>query len=120
MIVPIGAKDFSECMEMGVTIYHTLKRILKEKKMNTNVGDEGGFALNLSDDEEALKLIVEAIESAGYKPKQEVGLALDVASSEMYQEAKKIGKEGMYYFWKTNITKSTDEMIGYLKKLSNN
>lgn len=117
MIVPIGAKDFSECMEMGVKVYHTLKRVLKEKKMNTAVGDEGGFAPNLENDEEAIKLIVEAIEIAGYKPGQEIGLALDVAASEMYQEAIKIGKDGNYYFWKTHDLKTTGEMIEYFEYL---
>lgn len=117
MIVPIGAKDFTECMEMSTKIYHTLKTVLKEKKMNTAVGDEGGFAPNLENDEEAIKLIVEAIQIAGYKPGQEVKLALDVAASEMYQEAIKIGKEGNYYFWKTNELKTTQEMIEYFKNL---
>lgn len=111
MIIPVGAKDFTECMEMGVKVYHTLKRVLKENKINTAVGDEGGFAPDLESDEEALKLIVKAIQEAGYKPGQEIALALDVAASEMYQEAIKIGKEGKYYFWKTNELKTTDEMI---------
>ena len=117
MIVPIGAKDFSECMEMGVKVYHTLKRVLKENKMNTAVGDEGGFAPDLENDEEAIKLIIEAIETAGYKPGQEIGLALDVAASEMYQEAIKIGKDGNYYFWKTHDLRTTEEMIEYLEDL---
>lgn len=117
MIVPIGAKDFTECMEMGVKVYHTLKRVLKENKMRTAVGDEGGFAPDLESDEEALKLIVKAIQEAGYKPGQEIALALDVAASEMYQEAIKIGKEGKYYFWKTNELKTTDEMINYFEDL---
>ncbi|MCI8392980.1 MAG: phosphopyruvate hydratase [Clostridia bacterium] len=113
MIMPVGAKSFSECMRMSVEIYHTLKKVLKEKGLATGVGDEGGFAPNLSSDEEALKLIVEAIEKAGYKPGEEVLLALDVASTEMYEEAKKIGKEGCYYFWKTDEVKTVDEMIEY-------
>lgn len=117
MIIPVGAKDFTECMEMGVKVYHTLKRVLKENKMNTAVGDEGGFAPDLESDEEALKLIVKAIQEAGYKPGQEIALALDVAASEMYQEAIKIGKEGKYYFWKTNELKTTDEMIKYFEDL---
>ncbi|MBQ3145855.1 MAG: phosphopyruvate hydratase [Clostridia bacterium] len=119
MIVPVGAKDFTECMEMGVKVYHTLKRVLKEKKMNTAVGDEGGFAPDLENDEEAIKLIVEAIEIAGYKPGKEIALALDVAASEMYQEALKIGKEGEYYFWKTENLKTTEEMIEYFENLIN-
>ena len=101
MIMPVGAKSFTECLRMCAEIYHTLKKVLKEKGLASGVGDEGGFAPNLSSDEEALKLIVEAIEKAGYKPGEEVCLALDVASTEMYDEAKKIGKEGNYYFLKT-------------------
>ena len=118
MIMPVGAKTFSECMQMGVEIYHTLKKVLKEKGLASGVGDEGGFAPNLSSDEDALKLIVEAIEKAGYKPGEQVKLALDVASTEMYDEAKKIGKEGSYYFWKTDELKTVDEMIDYLVDLT--
>ena len=117
MIIPVGAKSFTECMRMAAEIYHTLKKVLKEKGLSTGVGDEGGFAPNLSSDEEALKLIVEAIEKAGYKPGEEVCLALDVASTEMYDEAKKIGKEGNYYFWKTDELKTPDEMIDFLAEL---
>lgn len=117
MIMPVGAKSFTECMRMAAEIYHTLKKVLKEKGLATGVGDEGGFAPNLSSDEEALKLIVEAIEKAGYKPGEEVCLALDVASTEMYDEAKKIGKEGNYYFWKTDELKTPEEMIDFLAEL---
>jgi len=117
MIMPVGAKSFTECMRMSAEIYHTLKKVLKEKGLATGVGDEGGFAPNLSSDEEALKLIVEAIEKAGFKPGEEVCLALDVASTEMYEEAKKIGQEGNYYFWKTNELKTPDQMIDFLVEL---
>ena len=119
MIMPVGAKSFSECLRMSAEIYHTLKSVVKSKGLSTGVGDEGGFAPNLSSDEEALKLIVEAIEKAGFKPGEDVVLALDVASTEMYDEAKKIGKEGSYYFWKTDELKTVDEMIDYLVDLSN-
>ena len=119
MIMPVGAKSFSECLRMSAEIYHTLKKVLKAKGLETGVGDEGGFAPNLSSDEEALKLIVEAISKAGYKPGEDVVLALDVASTEMYDEAKKIGKEGCYYFWKTEELKTEDEMIEYLEDLAN-
>ena len=118
MIMPVGAKTFAECMRMGVEIYHTLKKVLKEKGLSTGVGDEGGFAPMLESDEDALKLIVEAIEKAGYKAGTDVVLALDVASTEMYDEAKKIGKEGNYYFWKTDELKTVDEMIDYLANLA--
>ena len=119
MIMPVGAKSFTECLRMSAEIYHTLKKVLKAKGLATGVGDEGGFAPNLSSDEEALKLIVEAISKAGYKPGEDVVLALDVASTEMYDEAKKIGKEGCYYFWKTEELKTEDEMIEYLEDLAN-
>ena len=117
MIMPVGAKSFTECLRMCAEIYHTLKKVLKEKGLASGVGDEGGFAPNLSSDEEALKLIVEAIEKAGYKPGEEVCLALDVAATEMYDEAKKIGKEGCYHFWKINETKTCDEMIDFIADL---
>ena len=117
MIMPVGAKSFTECLRMSVEIYHTLKKVLKEKGLASGVGDEGGFAPNLSSDEEALKLIMEAIEKAGYQPGTDICLALDVASTEMYEEAKKIGKAGNYYFWKTQELKSPEEMIEFLAGL---
>ena len=120
MIMPVGAKSFTDCMRMACEIYHTLKKVLKEKGLDTGVGDEGGFAPNLSSDEDALKNIVEAIEKAGYKPGEEVCLALDVAATEMYDEAKKIGQEGNYYFWKTNEIKTPNQMIDYLTYLVDN
>lgn len=119
MIMPVGAPTFAECMRMSTEIYHTLKNVVKAKGLSTGVGDEGGFAPNLSSDEEALKLIVEAIKEAGYKPGEDVFLALDIAATEMYDEAKKIGKEGSYHFWKTGETKSVDEMIDYIEDLVN-
>ena len=119
MIVPVGGKNFKEMMQMASEIYHTLKKILKERGLSTAVGDEGGFAPNLSSDEEALKLIVEAIEKAGYKPREDVALALDVASTEMYEEAKKSGKENGYLFWKTGEYMATVDMIDYLEDLVN-
>ena len=117
MIVPVGGKDFKEMMQMASEIYHTLKKILKERGLSTAVGDEGGFAPNLSSDEEALQLIVEAIEKAGYKLREDVALALDVAATEMYEEAKKAGKENGYLFWKTGEYMSTIDMIDYLEDL---
>ena len=119
MIMPVGAKSFTECMRMGAEIYHNLKKVLKEKGLSTAVGDEGGFAPNVKDEDEALSLIVEAIEKAGYKPGEEVALALDVAATEMYDEAKKIGKEGDYHFWKIGVTKTADEMIDFMEDLVN-
>ena len=119
MIMPVGAKTFSECMRMGVEVYHNLKKVLKSKGYSTGVGDEGGFAPNLGSEEEAVELIIEAIKQAGYKPGEDVCLALDVAATEMFDEAKKIGKEGNYYFWKTNELKTPDKMIAFLEELVN-
>ncbi len=116
MIMPIGGKTFREKMEIGVEVYHTLKNVLKQKGYSTAVGDEGGFAPNLENEEEAIKVIIEAIQKAGYIPGKDVALSLDIASTEMYEEAKKIGKEG-YYFWKTQVFKTRDEMIEYLEQL---
>lgn len=117
MIVPVGGKDFKEMIQMASEVYHTLKKVLKEKGLSTAVGDEGGFAPNLSNDKEALDLIVEAISKAGYKPREDIALALDVAATEMYEEAKKNGKEEGYLFWKTGEYMSKIDMIDYLEDL---
>ncbi len=117
MIMPVGAKSFKECLRMCAEIYHTLKKVLKAKGLGTGVGDEGGFAPSVKNEDEALQLIVEAIKEAGYKPGEEVCLALDLAATEMYDEAKKIGKEGCYHFWKINETKTCDEMIDFIADL---
>ena len=118
MIMPVGAPNFREALRWCAEIYHTLNKILKEKGLAAGVGDEGGFAPNLSNDEEALELLVEAISKAGYKPGEDVCLATDIASTEMYEEAKKIGEEGKYYFWKTKELKTADEMIDWLANLT--
>ena len=118
MIMPVGAKTFKECLRMGAEVYHSLKKVLKAKGYSVGVGDEGGFAPNLSSEEEAIESIIEAIKKAGYKPGKDIVLALDVASTEMYDEAKKIGKEGSYYFWKTDKLYSQDEMIDYIAGLA--
>ena len=119
MIMPVGAKSFTECMRMGAEVYHNLKKVLKEKGLSTAVGDEGGFAPNVKDEDEALAIIMEAIEKAGYKPGEDICLALDCAATEMYDEAKKIGKEGDYHFWKIGVTKTCDEMIDFIEDLCN-
>ena len=118
MIMPIGNITFAERLRRGAEIYHTLKKVLKEKGFDVGVGDEGGFAPNLENEEMALDVIIEAIQKAGYEPGKDIVLALDVASTEMKEEAKKIGKNG-YYFWKTDILKSDEEMIEYLVDLCN-
>lgn len=90
MVMPVGAINFREALRMGAEIFHNLKKVLKDKGLNTAVGDEGGFAPNLSSNEEALATIVEAIKQAGYKPGEDVFLALDVAATEMYNKERKI------------------------------
>ncbi len=95
MIVPAGAKDFHQAMQMGCEIYHALKKVIKQKKLNTNVGDEGGFAPSLSSNKEAVELIISAIESAGYKPAVDCYIAIDPAASNFYKDGKYIlEKEG--------------------------
>ncbi len=116
MIMPTSGKDFAENLQMGVETYHNLKKVLKSKGYSVAVGDEGGFAPNLQSEEEALDVIVEAIKKAGYIPGKDISIALDVASTEMYDEAKKVGKNG-YLFWKTGTFKTSDEMIDYLEEL---
>ncbi len=119
MIMPVGAKTFSECMKMGVEVYHNLKKVLNEKGLATGVGDEGGFAPNVSSEKEAIELILAAIEKAGYVAGKDVCLALDVAATEMFDEAKKIGKDG-YYFWKTGEFKTKEQMIDFIVDLATN
>ena len=118
MIMPIGDITFAERMRRGVEIYHTLKKVLKESGYSVGVGDEGGFAPNLENEEQALDVIMEAIRKAGYEPGKDIMLALDIASTEMYDEAQKINKTG-YYFWKTKQYKTKEEMIEYIIELCN-
>ena len=116
MIMPVGEITFAERLKRGTEIYHTLKKVLKEKGHNVGVGDEGGFAPNLNNEEDALECIIEAIKKAGYEPGKDIKLALDIASTDMYEEAKKIGEKG-YYFWKTKELKTKNEMVEYLINL---
>ena len=116
MIMPVGDITFSERLRRGVEIYYTLKNVLKEKGYSVGVGDEGGFAPNLDNEEQALEVIMESIKKAGYEPGKDIMLALDIASTEMYDEAKKINKNG-YYFWKTKQFKEKEEMINYIVSL---
>ncbi len=88
MIVPVGADTFSEALRKGVEVFHSLKKVLSSRRLSTSVGDEGGFAPDLSDDEEALKLIIEAIEKAGFAPGKEIAIALDCAASELFSNGK--------------------------------
>ena len=86
MVMPVGASSFTEAVRMGAEVFHSLKAVLKEKGLSTAVGDEGGFAPNLSSNEEAIKVILEAVKKAGYEPAKDIKLALDVAASEFYDE----------------------------------
>ena len=109
MIMPIGAPCFSEALRWGTEVFHTLKGVLKGRGHSTNVGDEGGFAPNLKSNEEAIEVVVEAIEKAGLKPGLDVAIALDPASSEFYDE-----KEKKYYFkWSDGRKLSSEEMVEY-------
>ena len=97
MIMPVGARNFKEGLRMGVEVYHNLKKVLKANGLSTAVGDEGGFAPKVENEEEAIDIILEAIERAGYIAGKDVCLAIDVAATEMYEEAQKIEKEGYYF-----------------------
>lgn len=113
MIMPVGATSFRQALQWCAEVFHTLKKILKGKGYSTAVGDEGGFAPNLGSDEEAVQIIVEAVETAGFKPYDDFKIALDPASTEMYEEAKKKGDTGKYYFWKTDKMLSREEMVDF-------
>ena len=112
MIMPVGADSWTNALRMCAEVFHNLKSVLKSKGYSTAVGDEGGFAPNLKSDEEALEVIVEAIGKAGYKSGKDFRIAMDPASTEMFEEAKKIGKDG-YYFWKTDKFFSREEMVDF-------
>ncbi len=112
MIAPIGAKNFSECIMNGSEIFHSLKHKLKSKGLNTNVGDEGGFAPNISSAEEVLDLILEAVSSTGLKIEKDIVFALDVASSEFF-------KKNRYSLKSQNKSLTSDQMVDYLKNLVN-
>lgn len=110
MVMPVGAATFAEALRMGAEIYHSLKNVLKAKGLATSIGDEGGFAPNLSSNAEALSVIVDAIEKAGYKPGEQVVLAIDAAATEMY-------KNGIYVLEGEGLKKTADEMIDYYEDL---
>ena len=113
MIMPVGAKSFSGALQMGAEVFHTLKNVLKEKKQSTNVGDEGGFAPNLPTHEAVLDTILQAVERAGYKPGQDIVLALDAAASEFYD-----AKRNVYHFESTGENKTSEQMVAYWEKLT--
>lgn len=113
MVMPVGAPSFSEALRWGVEVFHTLKGVLKKRGYNTAVGDEGGFAPSVKSNVEAIEVVLEAIDKAGYKPGEEIAIALDPASSEFYQD-------GKYVFKKSDkSSKSSDEMVRFWAKWAN-
>ena len=112
MIMPVGAPSFREGLRMGAEVFHSLKNVLKEKGMNTAVGDEGGFAPNLSTNEEAISVIIEAVEKAGYKPGDDIKIALDAAASEFYD-----ADENVYKLTGEGVTRTAAEMVEYYQML---
>jgi enolase len=118
MIMPVGAETFSQALQWSVEVFHTLKKLLKDSGYSTSVGDEGGFAPNFESDEQALQFIVQAIEKAGFKPGQDFFIAMDAAATELYEEAKKAGKEGQYLFWKNGQYKTREEMVDFWAELA--
>ena len=113
MVMPVGAKSFHGALRMGAEVFHSLKAVLKEKGLNTAVGDEGGFAPNLSSNEEAIRVIVEAIEKAGYVPGNDIKIALDVAASEMFDSA-----TGLYDLAGEGVKKTAQDMVEYYGMLA--
>ena len=113
MIMPVGAKSFREALRMGAEIFHNLKAVLQSKGYNTAVGDEGGFAPNLGSNEEAITVILEAIEKAGYKPGEEVKLAMDVASSELFNK-----EDGKYHLSGEGVVRTSEEMVNWYEELT--
>ena len=111
MIMPVGASSFRNALQMCAEVFHNLKKVLSGKGYSTAVGDEGGFAPNLKTDEEAIQVILEAIEKAGYKPGEDFRLAIDAAATEMYQD------DGTYLFWKSGIKKTKEEMVDFWAEL---
>ncbi len=112
MVMPAGAKTYPEALKMGVEVYHALKAVLKEKNLLTGVGDEGGFAPNLDSNEDAIKVIMQAIEKAGYKPGEEIFIAIDAAASEFYNK-----EENVYDLASENRKLTSAEMVDYYAEL---
>lgn len=120
MIMPVGAEDFKSALRMCAEVYHNLKKVLKAKGLSTAVGDEGGFAPDLATAEEVIELILEAVEKAGYKPGEQIRIAMDAASSELYDE-----KDGKYHFPGESkmkgeeVVRTSEEMVAYYENLVN-
>jgi len=117
MIMPVGADSFRQALQWCAEVFHTLKGVLKGKGYSTAVGDEGGFAPNLKTDEEAIQVILEAIEKAGFKPGEQFRIAIDAAATEMYEEAKANGREGEYLWWKSGTYMSKAEVVSYWEEM---
>ncbi|MBM7608641.1 enolase [Lysinibacillus composti] len=113
MVMPVGAESFTHALRIGAEVFHSLKAVLKDKGYNTAVGDEGGFAPNLSSNEEAIQVILAAIENAGYKPGEEVRLAMDVASSELFNK-----EDGKYHLDGEGVVKTSEEMVDWYEELT--
>src|SRR5690554_2263019 len=111
MIMPVGAESFNEALRICAEIFHSLKSVLKSKGLNTAVGDEGGFAPNLTSNEEAIEVIMEAIEEAGFEAGKDIFIAMDVAATELYKE------DGKYHLESEGIAKTSEEMVNYYEKL---
>lgn len=118
MIMPVGATSWAEALRWCTEVFHNLKKVLKGRGYSTAVGDEGGFAPNLKSDEEALQVIVEAIEKAGFKPGDDFRIAIDAAATEMYEEAKAAGEEGKYLFWKNGNLFTKEQMVDFWAELA--
>ncbi len=118
MIMPTGATSFKEALRWCATVFHTLKDVLQASGYATSVGDEGGFAPNFSSDEQALEFLVTAIQKAGFKPGEDFHIAMDPAMTELYEEAKKHGREGEYYFWKSDKFMTRDEVIAFWEEMA--
>lgn len=108
MVMPFGAKSFSESLRMGTEVFHSLKSVLKSKGLSTNVGDEGGFAPNLGSNEEGIQVVIEAIEKAGYRPGEDIWIALDAAASEFYND-----KDKLYHLDSTGDKLTSSEMVSF-------
>ena len=116
MIMPLGAESFSQALKMGVEVFHHLKKVLKSKNYSTNVGDEGGFAPNIKSNKEAIEIVLQSIESAGFRPGEDIYIAMDAAASEFYNEEEKV-----YHFHKSTGDKlSSDDMVAYWKEWVDN
>jgi len=117
MIMPVGARSFKQALQWCTEVFHALKKVLKAKGYSTAVGDEGGFAPDLANDEDAIREIMEAIAKAGFEAGKDFKIAIDAAATEMYEEGKARGRDGDYYFWKSDIWMTKEQMVDYWKMI---